>query len=124
MNLQMKQRNRNIKQKFQAGKKVKDLAIATSLSESRIRQIITEKDLHDFYRELESKYKQQISESDYKWLKEEILILAQQNRNKELVIRRRILVQYLHDKLGYPFYRIGQLLERHHTSIINLYYGK
>lgn len=94
----------------------------TYLSEERIRQIIRAKDAKDFYQDIEQKYKQTLSESDYSWLVSEIQYLSENNRNKELVIRRRVLVRYLHDKLGYPFYRIGQLLSRHHTTIMNLYY--
>lgn len=122
MNLQ--QRNRRIRQEYSQGVKVKELALKTSLSEERVRQIIRAKDINDFYRDVEEKYKHTLSEADYNWLKEEIQYLSENNRNKELVIRRRILVRYLHDKLGYPFYRIGQLLSRHHTTIMNLYYDK
>ncbi len=122
MNLQ--QRNRQIRHDYKNGKKVKDLAVKTSLSEERIRQIIRAKDINDFYRDVEEKYKKVISEADYNWLKQEISYLSENNRNKELVIRRRILVRYLHDNLNYPFYRIGQILNRHHTSIMSLYYVK
>lgn len=123
MNLQ--QRNRRIRQDYQnKAATVKELALRTSLSEERVRQIIRAKDINDFYNDIETKYKEQISEADYQWLKDEMEYLSKENRNKELVIRRRILVRYLHDKLGYPFYRIGQLLNRHHTTIMNLYYEK
>lgn len=121
MNLQI--RNRRIKQQYKLGMKVKSLATKNFLSEERVRQIIREKDVNDFYKELEQTYKTIISEADYKWLKDEIKLLAKENRNKEFVIRRRILVRYLHDKLNYPFYRIGQILKRHHTSIMNAYYN-
>jgi len=117
-------RNRRIRQQYADGKSVKDLAAKEGLSEERIRQIIRAKNLNDFYRDIEEKYKHTLSEADYNWLKEEIAYLSENNRNKELVIRRRVLVRYLHDKLGYPFYRIGQLLNRHHTTVMNLYYDK
>lgn len=124
MNLATQKRNRMIKHEYQAGTKVKELATKTSLSEERVRQIIRAKDINDFYRDIEEKYKDKISEADYNWLKEEIAYLSEDNRNKELVIRRRVLVRYLHDKLGYPFYRIGQICNRHHTTVMNLYYDK
>lgn len=101
---------------------MKEIALKVDLSEERVRQIIRAKDVNDFYKDIEEKYKHTLSEADYQWLKDEIAYLSENNRNKELVIRRRILVRYLHDKLGYPFYRIGQLLSRHHTTVMNLYY--
>lgn len=123
MNLQA--RNRRIREEYKKGtSSVRDLASKSNLSPERVRQIIRAKDLHDFYRDIEEKYKTTLSEADYNWLKEEIAYLSENNRNKELVIRRRVLVRYLHDKMGYPFYRIGQLLSRHHTTIMNLYYDK
>jgi chromosomal replication initiation ATPase DnaA len=122
MNLQA--RNRRIREEYKKDVSIRELALKNSLSQERVRQIIRAKDINDFYRDIEEKYKITLSEADYQWLKEEIAYLSENNRNKELVIRRRVLVRYLHDKLGYPFYRIGQILNRHHTTIMNSYYDK
>lgn len=92
-----------------------------SLSEERIRQVCNEIDLPSFYEKLENDYSKIISEEDYHWLQKEVALLSVPDRTKKNVIRRKIVIQYLHDNLKMSFFQIGRLLKRHHTSVINLY---
>ena len=93
-----------------------------SLSSERIRQICSENSLIEFYKKLEQEYIHKMDEADYAWLKSEVKELTKKDRGKAPVIRRREFVRYLHDVLDMPFYKIGNLLHRHHTSISHLYY--
>lgn len=69
------------------------------------------------------KYRNNIEEGDYIWLKGEIIKLREKGREKENIVQRRELIRYLYDELGFPFYKIGSLLHKHHTTIMHNYYG-
>jgi len=49
--------------------------------------------------------------------------LKDRSRKRELVDVRRIYSMLANDLLAMPFTYIGESLDRHHTSIMNLYYG-
>lgn len=114
-------RDEEIKSLRKAGQTYRQISETTSLSAERVRQICNDINLQGFYEKLEEDYKDIISEADYNWLKMEIEELSKPDRKKRFVIRRRILIKYLHDNLKMSFYQIGRVLQRHHTSIVNLY---
>lgn len=99
------------------------MKISPPLSVARIKQICDEIDTKQFYRDLETKYSEMVSTADYRRIKKEVVELRKMDRQKSNIIRRRELIKYLHDELNMPFYKIGQLLKRHHTSVTHLYYS-
>lgn len=100
------------------------MRILPPLSESRVQQICNETDTKQFYRELQNKYHDQVSKSDFEWIKKELVILRKMDRSKYFVIRRQELIKYLYDELSMPFYKIGRLLKRDPTTIMNSYYER
>ena len=54
----------------------------------------------------------------------EIQNVSARDRSHEMVARRTALVKKFRDRYGLSFVAIGRLLNRHHASIMNLYYCK
>jgi hypothetical protein len=52
----------------------------------------------------------------------EIIRLSKRDRAYQSSEQRGQLIQLLYDKYDFSFLEIGRLLNRHHTSVINLYY--
>lgn len=46
-----------------------------------------------------------------------------EDRLGKKIIQKRALVRVLRDEFGWSFVKIGKLLKRHHSSIINLYHN-
>lgn len=126
MNLQL--RDKKIRQYKEQGKTLSWIASRpeVNLSAERVRQIINEpRSRQELYDKIEKSYDSQIiNKADYHWLKDELKRLAVHDRRKEVVIQRRALVKYLVDKMGFSFFQVGVLAQRHHTTIMNLYYNK
>jgi len=55
-------------------------------------------------------------------LKHEIKILRKRDRSGITSRKRKIVITKLHDEFEFSFRRIGQLLERDHTTILHLYH--
>ena len=93
------------------------------ISGERVKQICfaTEDNKKVVISEIREKYTKKLSTLGMKDVFEDIKELAKHDRRAETVAKRAILVKFLHDKLGIPFYKIGSLLNRDHTSIIHLY---
>lgn len=71
--------------------------------------------------EIKEVYSKKLAKLGMKDVFGDIKELSKQDRRAETVAKRAILVKFLHDKLGIPFYKIGSLMNRDHTSIIHLY---
>lgn len=102
------------------------LAELCGLSEERIRQICSGEDLKQKTakegerRKIKSHYGSYLRYLTDEQLKAEIERLSKQNRVRESVMQRGILIVYLKEK-GFNLYRISKLLKRDHTSILHLY---
>ena len=123
--MQVLQRDRQIRELRKKDKTLKEISDKFNLSSERVRQICTNLvDKKDVYRNIDVSYKQKIiSQADYNWLKREIVRLRKPDRKKGTVIERRNLVRYMHDKMNLSLLQISVALDRHHTSILNLYYS-
>lgn len=123
------QRNRQIRELRRKNPKVNTLKVLSKryrITPERVRQICSSRlDVKDLYLKIDQSYKDKlIKGADYNWVKTEVRRLSKQDRKKSTVIERRILVKYLVDKMDFSFFQVGILLNRHHTSITNLYYGE
>lgn len=104
---------------------VAKIANKYKLTEERVRQIIKEQDKKKIRKEIAEKYKKKFNDNiTFNDLIQDIEILARPDRRKEKVIKRQILIRYLYDELDISFERIGYLLDKDHTSIMNLYYDE
>ncbi len=70
---------------------------------------------------LEKTYEKRVKTLPLKRLIQEVLALSKENREKAVVIKRRILIKILKDDHGLNLSEIGRLLKRDHSSIRNLY---
>lgn len=52
----------------------------------------------------------------------EVEELTEPDRSAETIIRKKLLITVLRERYDMSFPQIGKLLERDHTSIMNLYY--
>jgi len=121
----MKQRNKKIKQlRFEKKKTYREIGQIYKISTERVRQICHQKrDKNELLKEIEFKYKKRFNDkTTFYDLKTDILELSKPNREKEKVVKRKILIDFLHDELNLPLYVIGDLLNRDHTTIRHSYY--
>lgn len=120
-----KRRNNHIR-KLRFENKLTFNAIASryGITVERVRQICQEPfDRNEEIKKAVDKYKKKFNNHvSFNDLVYDIEELSKQNRRKDVVARRKILIEYLHDELELPFYRIGHLLNRDHTTITHLYY--
>ncbi len=130
-----KKRNNYIKVLKKQNFSLSEIGRVVGLTAERVRQILTNKykwcSIHQrnylgscIYCQTEKRYKYLLKRFSKDGILDDIKKLSIQNRHKDLVIQRRLLVKLLKDKYRLPLYRIAKLLNRHHTSIINLYYDK
>lgn len=96
-----------------------------NLTSERVRQICSEfEDKKQILRQVRKSYIKKFNDKlSYNDLIKDIKLLSKQDRKKDTVVRRRILVMFLHEELNLPFYKIGVLLDRNHTTITNLYWN-
>ena len=122
----MQQRDNSIRLFREKGWTFSKLASKFDISVERARQICLMEDNTkkpgELKKEIERQYKERlVSKMDYQWLQSEIKTLAKRDRTQQNVIRRQMLITYLHDKMFFSFFSIARLLNRHHTSIKSLY---
>lgn len=127
---------KEIKQLRKSGKTLQEIGQQFDVSSERIRQVLNPEERFkckkhlQFYTKfcsyclVEKNYKKVIDKVIFNHLETEIERLSKQDRNKEMVIQRMMLVKKLKDDLGISFRKIGFLLKRDHTSITNLYRKK
>lgn len=102
---------------------VSKIALKYGITPERVRQIVSEEDRDKVRKLIAQRYTQKFkNDPSFNDLIQDIEILSRANRKKESVIKRRILIRYLYDELGISFEKIGYLLDRDHTSVMNLYY--
>lgn len=121
----IKERDKKIRKlRFEKEETFNVIAQKYGISVERVRQICKQpEDKEELLKEIGRKYKRKFNDYvTYKMLVEDIEELAKLNRKKEVVIRRKILIQFLYEELNLPFYRIADLLERDHTTIMHMYY--
>lgn len=93
------------------------------ITPERVRQICNKQDTKiDIVADITKVYQKKFKSANLEDLMEDINILRKPDRRKEAVTKRRLLIQYLYDEIEMPFYRIAKLLDRDHSSILNLYY--
>lgn len=94
------------------------------ISGERVRQIIKGEGRVDYVLMVEKEYAEKVGDILKKNFKREIRRLSTPDRRQEIVAQRRAVVRELYDNYGYSFPAIGRLLNRDHSSIINLYKTK
>ena len=121
--------------KRKKGKTYKQLAKDYGITDSRIGQICSPKNNMFFYCEKHNKKYDKICPfcdldiyypillEDNGNLKHEIEILRKRDRSGITSRKRKILITKLHEEFEFSFKRIGELLERDHTTIIHLYHN-
>ncbi|NCN86940.1 hypothetical protein GW932_03825 [archaeon] len=128
-----KNRNQEIQDLHKRGKTFQELAGVFGLTRSRIWQICSSHDKPIFhckkhnrnytkecpFCKIDSYYTEVLRKNGD--IKVEIEKLRLKNRNAENVRKRKILVTKLRDEFNFSFRKIGQLLDRHYSSIIYLY---
>lgn len=119
---EIEKRNKEIRKLNKKGMSYAKIARSFDLHPERVRQICLEVvSKEEVYKRLDKISKEMFYDADYNWIREEIADLIPQSRKRELVIRRRNLVRFLHDKHKMPLSDIAGVLERHHATILNLY---
>jgi chromosomal replication initiation ATPase DnaA len=104
---------------------ISKIALKYGVTTERVRQIVAEEDKDKIRKVIAQRYTQKFkNDPSFNDLIQDIEILSRASRKKENVIKRRILIRYLYDELGIPFEKIGFLLDRDHTSVMNLYYER
>jgi hypothetical protein len=69
------------------------------------------------------KYKLFIEKMDYEFLLNEIKKEAKNHKRDYISIeKRKYIIRKLYDNYGKTFSEIGRLLNKHYTTIMNLYY--
>ncbi len=117
----MEKRNNTIKKEYQQGS-LKQIAKKFNLSPERIRQIVSEYRTANIPRNvLEKEYKKNIVDILLHELIQESVRLSYKKRDTEYVVQRQIFIHTLKKIFGLPFTEIGFLLQRDHSSIMNLY---
>lgn len=95
------------------------------LTRERVRQICNKKEnKHLIEEDIKQYYKSKFGKATLQDLMDDIKELRKPNRSKEVVLRRKYLIKFLYDELEVPFFRIGNLINRDHTSVMNLYYSE
>lgn len=129
----MNGRKQQIKKLRKKGLKLHEIGEKFQITSERVRQILKDDlkycDIHSknysdkcLYCKTEKEYKKRINSLIKDNLLEEIKRLSFQDRRKETVIERKMLIKKLKDRYGFNLHEIGRLLCRDHTSIANLYY--
>lgn len=116
------------------GKTYEVLSRDYGISKSRIGQICSPKNSIFFYcKRHDRKYNKVCSFCDLDTnyllflgkngnLRDEIKSLRKRDRTEIMSRKRKILITKLHEDFKYSFRRIGQSLERDHTTILHLYH--
>jgi len=124
MNSKLTKRDNFIRKlRFERGWKLSDIAARYEITTERVSKICKEtKSRQEVLDVVRKKYKKQLNgDLTSKKLVALIREMSKHDRSQETVISRRLLVKYLHNRLGLSFVHIGELLNRDHTTIINLY---
>lgn len=119
---------------YEKGISINKIANKYKISGSRVRQIINNEPnycvRHSKYFEVRCPYCE--TESIYKQIYEkssevDLIVLSKDledsDRSKQAILRKRIFVRVIRDKYKYSFSKIGRLLKKDHTTIMNLYYN-
>lgn len=96
-----------------------------NISSERVRQICSKtEDKKKIFDQIKEQYLEKFNDKlTYNDLIEDIKLFSIHDRKKQTVAKRRILVAFLHEELNLPFYKIGILLDRNHTTITHLYWN-
>ena len=135
--MNLEERNKKIKELRENGLTYKEIGNIIGLSGSRIGQIVVPaigkvcpEHQGRFYTvccqycSIKEKYTKIIEDIKNGDLRDQIRRLSIQDRKKGVVIQRALLIKKLKDEKKLSFVMIGKILNRDHTSIINLYYKK
>ena len=121
-----KLRNRKIRElHFDQGLNFSKIAKKYNLSAERISQICEEvEDKKTILKEVKRIYNFKTNHHPtLKALLEDIVDVSKHNRKKNKMILRKQVIRFLHDELEMPFYQIGSLINRDHSTIIHDYYN-
>src|SRR5579872_363949 len=128
----MEDKLRKIKELRTKGETLSEIGRKFHVTAERIRQILAQKEVHRclthklYYKEQcylcveQEVYSKILLKLKKDNLRSEIRKLSVQDRSKEVVIRRKLLVKKLHDNYKMSFRKIGKELKRDHSTIMNL----
>lgn len=133
--ISLKQRNKEIEKLYKKGLTFKEIGFKYKISKNRVWQIYHQKDHKVFYCKKHNKkyttqcpfckidkyYNNILSQNGN--IKDEIIKLNKQGRQSDNVRKKKIIIVQLRDKFHFPFTRIANLFNYHHSSIIHLYYS-
>lgn len=121
--MSLKRRNTQIKKLKKKGLTLKEIGLKYNLTSERVRQVIYNQ--HRLKKDDSSvwlnKYIKKLERITSDHLLKEIDRLSKYNRTKEIVLQRKHLIKLLKNKYKFSYHKIGFLLQRDHSSIINLY---
>lgn len=136
-------RNKQIVRLRKDGFTLKEIGRMYSISPERVRQVLNFKPCQYYCKKHKKRYRRScnfctLQESFYKKydnllvlaltdnqaLLDEINEMKKADRSPEQVLKRRLLVKKLRDEFKMSFLQMGKLFDRHHTTIMNLYYKK
>jgi len=123
----MDKRNSEIKKLHKKGFTLEKISKKFSITSERVRQIISDhkSKKKELYASIEKQYKDFLKTGlSEKQINEEAFHFTRAGRNKATIIKKRLYIRYMKDKHKLSFRKIGILLGRDHTTIIDLYYGR
>lgn len=103
---------------------LKSIAEEYGITPERVRQVTIGVKKVDWDKTIQRGYAQKAKKFDEKKLLSEAKRLSPQNRKRQNVLKRQVIIKLLRDKYHYSFLKLAKVCKRDHTSIISLYYKK